>query len=309
MIRLQRALLLALALSGCARVPPPPALGDWLWPAVASPVDGQVYLATTATVRMPPRVAVQGGGLPRDRAPVLVGLVHHPSQGWLAIDAGYGRVTVQSKREYPGGFTSLLLGLEPGVPLVDQLSLGGLMRDDVRTFLLTHQHHDHVGGLADFPAAQILSGPGEAGAASERRPRKGYDPEPYAGRSVSSAQPDDGPYGPFPQHQDLFGDGSVLLLPAPGHTEGHQMVLVRFQAGSVLFTGDAAWVDANWQRPAPKGALGRGLEHDWRVNMDQLWRVHELARREPGLRIVSGHDPGALALPQWPKPLIGASSP
>ncbi|MFD0475651.1 TetR family transcriptional regulator [Nonomuraea thailandensis] len=52
---------------------------------------------------------------------------------------------------------------------------------------------------------------------------------------------DSGPFGAFPDSQDHFGDGSVILLPTPGHSPGHMCVLLRMDGGSVLFVGDTLY--------------------------------------------------------------------
>jgi glyoxylase-like metal-dependent hydrolase (beta-lactamase superfamily II) len=45
----------------------------------------------------------------------------------------------------------------------------------------------------------------------------------------------------------VFGDGSVVLLSTPGHTPGHQSLLVRLpKAGAVVLSGDAAHFQSNW---------------------------------------------------------------
>jgi glyoxylase-like metal-dependent hydrolase (beta-lactamase superfamily II) len=48
--------------------------------------------------------------------------------------------------------------------------------------------------------------------------------------------------------KDLFGDGSVMLLSTPGHTPGHQSLLLRLpKTGAVLLTGDAVHFQDNWE--------------------------------------------------------------
>jgi len=43
----------------------------------------------------------------------------------------------------------------------------------------------------------------------------------------------------FTDDHDVFGDGSVVIIQAPGHTSGHTVLLVRLAgAGPVLLTGD-----------------------------------------------------------------------
>ena len=47
--------------------------------------------------------------------------------------------------------------------------------------------------------------------------------------------------------RDVFGDGSVVILATPGHTPGHQSLLVRLpQTGAVVLSGDAAHFRDNW---------------------------------------------------------------
>jgi glyoxylase-like metal-dependent hydrolase (beta-lactamase superfamily II) len=47
-----------------------------------------------------------------------------------------------------------------------------------------------------------------------------------------------GPFFTFANSQDLLGEGSLLLLPTPGHGPGHQCVLVRMDGYELLITGD-----------------------------------------------------------------------
>jgi glyoxylase-like metal-dependent hydrolase (beta-lactamase superfamily II) len=104
----------------------------------------------------------------------------------------------------------------------------------------------------------------------------------------------------------VFGDNTVYLIDAPGHTAGELCVLVNRPTRSYLFTGDAAWVDANWQTPRPVGYLPATLlAWDWRRAYVQLWRIHAWQWRHPDeLVVISGHEPANLdALPAWPKTL------
>jgi glyoxylase-like metal-dependent hydrolase (beta-lactamase superfamily II) len=52
---------------------------------------------------------------------------------------------------------------------------------------------------------------------------------------------DSGAFGAFPASQDHFGDGSIVLLPTPGHSPGHMCVLLRMDEGGVLFMGDTLY--------------------------------------------------------------------
>src|SRR6185436_1780133 len=50
------------------------------------------------------------------------------------------------------------------------------------------------------------------------------------------------PFLGFPRSHDLYGDGAIVIVPAPGHTPGSVIVFVTESNGQrVAFVGDLAW--------------------------------------------------------------------
>ncbi|MEQ1508289.1 MAG: N-acyl homoserine lactonase family protein [Myxococcota bacterium] len=299
--------------AGCAlRVPESTfdADGDWDWELDRSTLpDGTLRILHVGSVQMRERQVVRNGGPDRVEGPISVLLLEHPVQGLVMIDTGYGRRTAADTFDYPGRLPARLLGLHVTRPAADAIGDLGYTPDDVWHVVLTHGHMDHVGGVEDFPAAEIHADEDEWAACKHSHRLQGYIPAPYLHRDAIPVLWTDEAYGPFPRHADLFGDGSVVLLPAPGHTVGELMVLVNLAGGSVLYTGDAAWVNENWQDPAPKGWIARHvIESDWREGMDAMWRVKAWTERNPELIVIAGHEPLNVDLPEWPRALIGADA-
>jgi glyoxylase-like metal-dependent hydrolase (beta-lactamase superfamily II) len=311
-----RRLLVAAVAScvGCAYHPPPgPALSpvDWKVDRGALP-ELTLRVVETGTCSAERHFAVQGGGDERIDMPLWVGVLEHPTEGVILVDAGYGRRTAKDPQDYPGKLAADLFRLKvpPEGPVVERLDEIGHVPEDVRHVLATHMHSDHVGGVEDFPGAALWVARPEWEAAEKKNTNRGYDPVPYANHAVVKtvdfvATPS---YGPFQGHVDLFGDRSVVLLPSPGHTPGHMSVLVNLRGGSLLFTGDAAWIEANWrglngEGPTAKGAPVRTLlEDDWKRGMDALWRFKAWADAYPDLLLVEGHEASDRQnLKPWPE--------
>lgn len=262
----------------------------------------QVEILTTGTVQLRDRHLRAGGDRREETGPILVLAVHHPTEGLILVDTGYGRRTATDPRAYPGSVQARTIGLTMRQPAADQLEARGISVASVRHLVPTHLHTDHAGGIADFPDATLWTTAREWSFAQRRRPIRGTDPEPYLDREPRWVDFDGTePYGPFEGHVDLFGDGTVVLLPSPGHTPGSALILVNEPERSLLYVGDAAWADVNWIAPVPKGFLVRTLvEDNWREAMDTLWRVRAWHARHPDLHVVCGHDPSDLdATPAW----------
>ena len=97
-----------------------------------------------------------------------------------------------------------------------------------------------MGNVDLFPAATVLIQRAEYDWAfgSANKPfDAGHKAEPLAGE------------------RDVFGDGSVRIIPTPGHTPGHQSLLVDLpQTGAVLLSGDVAHFRDNFDnRRVPGG--------------------------------------------------------
>jgi glyoxylase-like metal-dependent hydrolase (beta-lactamase superfamily II) len=148
------------------------------------------------------------------------------------------------------GIDDEIAPLPEGKPIVDsvtfrvprtlrsQLADVGVAPSEVDFLGLSHLHVDHVGNVGLFPAASVLLQRAEFEA--------GYGPdakeliEPLAPDSYAALNRDrieivDGDH-------DLFGDGTVVLRSLPGHTPGHQGLLVRLpDTGPILLAGDIAY--------------------------------------------------------------------
>ena len=308
--RLHGRMLLLVALACAPHVPSPPKLPQW---SDASGRDAlpelTIRVAHLANFEGTESQVVAGGGRGTLAMSAEALIVEHPSRGVVLIDSGYACRSKGHPEVYPGKFTANVLSLDVTSCAVERLAEVGLAPGDVTTVVLTHLHHDHAGGVEDFPAARLVVDAVEWQAGARHRPLKGYQPEPYAGRTVDPIRFDGTwPFGPVTGHVDLFEDGSVVLLPTPGHTRGSMSVLVQSSRGRVLYLGDAAWVDANWLGPTPKGFLPRTLiEADWKLGIDGLHRVKAWAAADPSLVVIAGHDPGNQARFPWPAALFEAT--
>jgi N-acyl homoserine lactone hydrolase len=94
--------------------------------------------------------------------------------------------------------------------------------------------------------------------------------------------------------RDLFGDGSVVILSTPGHTPGHQSLLVRLpKTGAIVLSGDAVHFKSNWDNrgvPSVNFNKEQTLASMQRIadtltkEKGQLWINHDKAQRD-GLKM------------------------
>jgi N-acyl homoserine lactone hydrolase len=117
-------------------------------------------------------------------------------------------------------------------PLEAQLKATGRRAADVTYLALSHHHWDHTANANAFAAATWLVSPAEREArfgkpAGTARPAT-YD-RLRTSKSVAITAAE----------HDVFGDGTVIIKSAPGHTPGHQVLYVKLpKTGGVLLSGD-----------------------------------------------------------------------
>jgi N-acyl homoserine lactone hydrolase len=195
-------------------------------------------------------------------------LLHHSSEGYLLWDTGITDRLVGR----PDGQNVPAIGQTwyRGQSLVAALAALGVKPADVRYVAVSHVHPDHVGNVDEFPDSTLIIQKAEWDYAMTL-PRKPFNPE----RKV---EPIDG-------DKDLFGDGSVTVLSTPGHTPGHQSLLVHLRkTGYVVLSGDVVHFQSNWDnRRVPSFNYDReqssaSMEKIARVLAEkhaQLWINHD----------------------------------
>ena len=233
---------------------------------------------------------------PPSRWTVPIGcfLVAHP-RGRLLFDTGLHCETLTKMLERYGEERAKRFGVhsKAGDDVVSQLARLGLTPADVPLVANSHWHFDHCGGNEFFPAATILVQKREMdGARSpEVRAQGRYRPSPKDYDHPLRYQAVDGEH-------DVFGDGSVLLIPSYGHTPGHQSLLVRRGRERLLFTADACYTRENMDRDVLPTVVWDEREMSY-----SLGRLREL-RDKQGATTVYGHDPEQWrTLAQAPAPM------
>ena len=126
-------------------------------------------------------------------------------------------------------------------PLAESLKEIGVAPGNIKHFAMSHGHGDHSGNANLFAGATLYIQRAEYAAVFGAEPQKyGFIPANFEKLRSSPAMILNGDY-------DVFGDGSVVIKPAPGHTPGHQVLVVRLpKTGPVLLTGDMVHLQYSW---------------------------------------------------------------
>ncbi len=252
-----------------------------------------VLFRTSGTMQAPAFVLRRGGGgLGAVRMPATIAVVERPD-GLVLVDAGWSRSQCAWPERDPGRAKTLFLGLDvkPEDAIASQLLSLGYSPGDVKHIVATHLHIDHIGGAADFPKATVHCAETEW-AAAWRRGRPSYDPRALDLPTVQRWSFTGPAALGFGASHDLFGDGTVLLLDARGHTEGSTAVAVKLAGeGWMVHAGDAAMFadDVRDDASKPPSLYMRALSWSIPAQRETYARL-DAAEREHGARLVPAHD-------------------
>jgi len=176
-------------------------------------------------------------------------------------------------------------------PLTDLMKQMNVNPDQVKFVGISHFHADHTGQLAPFKNATLLIGKADWDGINSNPPMGGANVKGFA-EWISEKRKVE----PQSSDKDVFGDGSVMMLRAPGHTPGHSMLLVRLkEKGPVLLIGDAVHFHENYDNEGVPG-----FNYDRAQTIATIQRIKGIAKNLNGTVIIQ-HDPRDIGkLPTFP---------
>lgn len=154
--------------------------------------------------------------------PILAYFVAHPDGGIL-FDAGIAPLGDQMEQRFR----------PHRIPLQEALESIDRTLADVRVVVPCHLHFDHVGDMAQLVGRPVVVQRVE----HENAREPGYTVEGLAADDTIGWELIDG--------EEELMEG-VRILPTPGHTPGHQSVVVRAQEGNIVLAGQAMETASDW---------------------------------------------------------------
>ena len=166
-------------------------------------------------------------------------LIRH-AKGWMLWDSG----NADRLAALPNGLTAPngIITAFMKRPLVESLRQIGVAPGDIEHFAMSHSHGDHSGNANLFGSSILYMQMTEYAAVFGPEPQKyNFIAANFENLRTARAVRLNGDH-------DVFGDGSVVIKSAPGHTPGHQVLVVRLpKRGPVMLSGDMVHLVYSWQ--------------------------------------------------------------
>ena len=223
-------------------------------------------------------------GTPLD-IPIPFLVIRHNGD-WIAFDTGCNG---QVPRDPVGSWGEVLVAAFTPVIKTNQefreaIKILGIAPKDFKAVLVSHGHTDHAGAIDNFVGTAVpiyfqkAELPEIRKAVETQKPFGAYIPGDFKHLAELNIRQIDGLL-------DFFGDGSVILLPTPGHTPGHQSLYIKLNNGKeFIYCADALYMLESMERLIPP-ALATDLDS---TMQNIKWFKFESFR---GVRIVPSHDP------------------
>ena len=210
-------------------------------------------------------------------------VVRHP-KGTLLWDTGLGDKLAESQ----GGVDDGPIHMEVRVTLASQLEALGLAHADVTYVAFSHFHFDHTGNANLFTGSTWILNKAEL-AWGLAPGSVAVNPATWSAYKGAKTKMIDGDL-------DVFEDGSVRILKAPGHTPGHQVLLLKLKkTGPVMLSGDLYHLRQNRHfRRVPTFNVDRA---DTLASMD---RIEKIVKNTHARFVVQHDERDFRALPKFP---------
>lgn len=239
--------------------------------AAASSLPGdkptQIRVEHVTTIQMPRAIIATGGPWAMSNMAVYSYQLVFPGQT-LIVDSTMSKAQAEHVSMYDeAAFARVAQGMKQAAGIY-----------------VTHEHTDHLGGvvaLEDSPEVLAHAHPNSTQLAN----KEALKPAAFSAEALKKLVPVDA------ADVKAVAPG-VVLIKAPGHTAGSQMVYVQRADGTeYIFTGDTAWHWESIERVREPPHLASVLiKSDLTAQVCQLNALHQLATSDPKLQIVPGHD-------------------
>ncbi len=229
-------------------------------------------------------------------------MLRHPEAGTILVDAGNSsdfRAEIEPYHGRTKRWLAVFPGpLKPKQPLGEQIAQMGIDPKGIRAVVPTHAHLDHLGGVLDLPPIDVWVDAPEAEVIEHGQHEVTFDVLPAHAQAVAGRLRPlpfvDEPYEIFDRHADLFGDGSVVAVPLPGHTPGSVGVFVRLPDGRRVFhVGDAVNERSQITKLRGKSPAMRRTDRDATKAHHTIGQLHALARLDPSILMLPAHERAA----------------
>lgn len=217
---------------------------------------------------------------PSEEIPILCWLIEHP-EGLILVDTGESSTTGRTL------VADMLVAPEQEVGA--QLAAMGIQPRDIWRLILTHIHTDHVGGIAPFQNTAINVSDGDYRMLNNPLSRafeglitpipRWLKPSPLP--LIEKAQ------GTFARSAPITNAGDVIAVPTPGHTAGHQSIIVLDGDTHIFIAGDLTYSqDSLLERKL------EGISFALDAHLPSIDRTRAYVTQHPTVYLPS-HDPDA----------------
>jgi glyoxylase-like metal-dependent hydrolase (beta-lactamase superfamily II) len=253
----------------------------------------------TGQCRVPERLLVSDGSWRPISCRALTAVLRHSKHGIILFDTGVAPRLNQVTAHWPGKLYRSIARFDcrPELSLVQQLERDGIHARDVHFVILSHVHADHLGGLLDFPEAEIvLSEEALAFACKMRGVQavlKAFLPELLPLDFVDRCRPVSRYTHTLHTLRtcDLFEDGSVHLVDLPGHAPGHMGMLTRSNGTSSFFVADSCWHSRTVTHDKLPHPITRFIVHDWMAMKSTIHHIRQFLALHPEYTMIPSHCP------------------
>jgi glyoxylase-like metal-dependent hydrolase (beta-lactamase superfamily II) len=229
-------------------------------------------------------------------------LLVETNSGLALVDTGYGLDDIADRARLGPTRHFLKPAYARSETAAAQIEQLGYRRDDVRHVVITHFDLDHIGGISDFPNADIHVTAAEALGAIHSpsfREKLRYRRSQWKhGPRVVEHSPDGEPWRGFAAAKELDAIApGIVLIALPGHSRGHACVAVDAGHRWVLHAGDAFYhhgtIDGESRIPRVLTTMEKLVAFDRKLVQHNHLRLAELHNRkdEKDLLVICAHDP------------------